>query len=139
MKDAVISSYLEDLGPLKSAIGNSALVTASQIALEGCLGPSDLKDQVIATISWQATQMQRVGRLLEHLAQQRLVTDLVDVEIAKQALADHGEHIMEPLVERFREGDKLRCLENPPRLKAMSGCTSMKQAAGWLTSWPITG
>ncbi|KAJ5282497.1 hypothetical protein N7505_000477 [Penicillium chrysogenum] len=114
MKDAVISSYLEDLGPLKSAIGNSALVAASQIALEGRFGPSDLKDQVIATISWQATQMQRVGQLLEHLAQQRLVTDLVDVEIAKQALVDHREHVAKPLVERFMKGDKLRCLENPP-------------------------
>ncbi len=58
--------------------------------------------------------MQRVGQLLEHLAQQRLVTDLVDVEIAKQALVDHREHVAKPLVERFMKGDKLRCLENPP-------------------------
>lgn len=107
MKDAVISNYLKDLGPLKSALDNCALVTASQVALESHYGPPDLKDQVIATIAWQATQMQRVSQLLEHLAQQRLVTDLVDVEIAKQELADHGEDIVEPLVERFREGDKL--------------------------------
>ncbi|CAG8183130.1 unnamed protein product [Penicillium nalgiovense] len=132
MKDAVISSYLEDLGPLKSAIGNSALVAASQIALEGRLGPSELKDQVIATISWQETQMQRVGQLLEYLAQQRLVADLVDVEIAKQALADHGEHIVKPLVERFIEGDKLRCLENPPA-KGYVG-VHFDEANSWLVN-----
>lgn len=33
--------------------------------------------------------MQRVGQLLEHLARQELVMDVVDVEIADQALADH--------------------------------------------------
>jgi hypothetical protein len=38
---------------------------------------------------------------------------LVDVEITKQALADHGDHIVEPLVDRLMESNKLRCLENP--------------------------
>lgn len=33
--------------------------------------------------------MQRVGQLLDHLARQELVMDVVDVEIADQALADH--------------------------------------------------
>jgi hypothetical protein len=49
-KNAVISSYLKDPGPLKSAIGNCALVASSQIVLEGRRGPSDLKDQVITMI-----------------------------------------------------------------------------------------
>jgi hypothetical protein len=113
MKAVVIESYLKDLGPLQSRLDYCTLATAGQYALEG-RGPPDFQDQVIATIAWQATQMQRVARLLEHLAEQGLITDVVDEEIADQALANHREDVVVPMVERFREGDRLSCLTSPP-------------------------
>jgi len=68
---------------------------------------------VIATIAWQATQMQRVSGLLEQLAEQCLIIDVVDEEIADKALKDHQEDIVVPLVERFWEEDKLSCIMDP--------------------------
>ncbi|PKX97566.1 uncharacterized protein P174DRAFT_439331 [Aspergillus novofumigatus IBT 16806] len=96
MKAIVIENYLKDLGPLKSALDYCTLATAGQFALEG-RGSPEFQDQVIATIAWQAAQMQRVGRLLEHLAKEGLITDVVDEEIADQALADHQEDIVVPV------------------------------------------
>jgi hypothetical protein len=58
--------------------------------------------------------MQRVGRLLEHLAQQGLITDIVDAEIADRALADHREDVLEPVGERSMVDDKLLGLTSPP-------------------------
>ncbi|KAJ9222686.1 hypothetical protein DTO207G8_8023 [Paecilomyces variotii] len=113
MKVLVIENYLKDLGPLKAALDYCTLATACQLALEG-RGPPDLQDQVIATIAWQAVQMQRVSGLLEQLAEQGLIIDVVDVESADKALADHQEDIVVPLVERFREDDKLSCIMEPP-------------------------
>lgn len=129
MKAIVIENYLKDLGPLKSAIDYCTLATACQLALEG-RGPPDFQDQVIATIAWQAAQIQRVGRLLEHLAKQGLITDVVDVEIADQALADHQEDVVVPVAERFREDDKLLCIMNPPT-KCHVG-VHFNDAQGWL-------
>ncbi|KAJ9191643.1 hypothetical protein DTO164E3_8751 [Paecilomyces variotii] len=113
MKVLVIENYLKDLGPLKAALDYCTLATACQLALEG-RGPPDLQDQVIATIAWQAVQMQRVSGLLEQLAEQGLIIDVVDVESADKALADHQEDIVVPLVERFRDDDKLSCIMEPP-------------------------
>lgn len=112
MKAIAIDSYLKALGSLKSRLDYGTLANACQLALEG-RGPPDLKDEVIATIAWQAAQIQRVDQLLEHLAMQGLVTDLVNVETADQALADHGEVIVLPIMDRFSEGDKLLCIGNP--------------------------
>lgn len=65
MKAFVIENYLKNLGPLKSTLNYRTFATACQYALEG-RGPPDLKDQVIATIAWQAAQIQRVeGRFLK--------------------------------------------------------------------------
>ncbi|KAJ9216051.1 hypothetical protein DTO166G4_2295 [Paecilomyces variotii] len=113
MKVLVIENYLKDLGPLKAALDYCTLATACQLALEG-RGSPDLQDQVIATIAWQAVQMQRVSGLLEQLAEQGLIIDVVDVESADKALADHQEDIVVPLVERFRDDDKLSCIMEPP-------------------------
>ncbi|KAF5858872.1 hypothetical protein ETB97_003621 [Aspergillus alliaceus] len=129
MKAIVIENYLKDLGPLKSALDYCTLATACQLALEG-RGPPEFQDQVIATIAWQAAQIQRVGRLLEHLAKQGLITDVVDVEIADQALADHQADVVVPMVERFREDDKLLCIMNPPS-KGHVG-VHFNDAQGWL-------
>lgn len=84
MRDVVIENYLKDLDRLKHAIEYCTLATACQFALEG-RGPRYLKDQTIATISWQAAQMQRIGQLLEHLTGQGLIMDVVDMELATQA------------------------------------------------------
>lgn len=129
MKAIVIENYLKDLGPLKSALDYCTLATACQLALEG-RGPPDFQDQVIATVAWQAAQIQRVSRLLEHLAKQGLITDVVDVEIADQALADHQEDVVVPVAERFREDDKLLCIMNPPT-KGHVG-VHFNDAQGWL-------
>lgn len=110
---------------------------ACQLALEG-RGHPDLQDEVIATIAWQATQIQRVCQLLEHLAEQGLITDMVDGEIADQALEDHGEDVVRTVVERFYKDDELLGLMSP-RLKAMLVYTSTMHRAGWLESWLITG
>ncbi|KKK22844.1 hypothetical protein P175DRAFT_0501544 [Aspergillus ochraceoroseus IBT 24754] len=129
MKAIVIENYLKDLGPLKSALDYCTLATACQYALEG-RGPPDLQDQVIATIAWQAAQMQRVGRLLEHLTKQGLITDVVDVEIADQALADHEEDVVVPVAERFHRDHKLSCLMNPPTAGHVG--IHFNDAQGWL-------
>ena len=112
MKAVVIANYLKDLGPLKSAVSYSTLATACQLALDG-RGPPDFRDQVIATIAWQNAQIQLVDRLLEHLAGQGLIT-VVEEEGADQALADHQEYIVPPVVDRLMEDEKLVCLMNPP-------------------------
>lgn len=113
MKAIVIKNYLEDLGPLRSEISHCGLATACEFALEGH-GPPDFRDQVIATIAWQAAQIQRVSRLLEHLAKQGLITEIVDEEMAYQALADYREDVLVPLAERFQEDAKLSCIMSPP-------------------------
>ncbi|KUM55788.1 hypothetical protein ACN42_g11449 [Penicillium freii] len=113
MRDVVIKSYLQDLGNLKQAIDYCTLATACQLALEG-RGPRDLKDQAIAAISWQAAQMQIIGQLLEHLASQRLIMDVVDMELATQALSDHQDDIVLPLTNRLMADNNVRCLVNPP-------------------------
>ncbi|KAJ5947915.1 hypothetical protein N7466_000930 [Penicillium verhagenii] len=61
MKAIITESYLKGLGQLKARIDYSGLASACQIALEG-RGPPDFKDQVIATITWQAVQLQRVSK-----------------------------------------------------------------------------
>lgn len=66
MKLIVIEGYLKDLGPRKSRLDYSTLATACQVALDD-RGPCDFQDQVIATITWQQAQLQRVSQLLEHL------------------------------------------------------------------------
>jgi hypothetical protein len=129
MKALVIESYLKDLGPLKSAVDYCTLATACQFALEG-RGPPELQDQVIATIAWQAAQIQLVGRLLEYLAKQGLIIDIIDVEIADQALADHQQDIVEPLAGRFHEDDKLSCLMSPPTEGYVG--VHFNDAQGWL-------
>lgn len=58
--------------------------------------------------------MQRVARLLEQMAKQGLITDIVDEEIADKAFADHNEGIVVPVVERFKEDDRLSCMMNAP-------------------------
>ncbi|KAJ5622524.1 hypothetical protein N7528_005756 [Penicillium herquei] len=114
MKALVIESYLRDLGSLQSALDYCTLASACQCALEG-RGPPDLKDQVISTIAWQTAQIQRGNRLLEHLAKRGLITDIVDVETAEQALKEHQEDIVLPMVKRLRgENDNIVCLMNPP-------------------------
>ncbi|KAJ5607869.1 hypothetical protein N7537_004488 [Penicillium hordei] len=115
MRDVVIENYMKDLGRLKSAINYSTLATACQLVLEGC-GPPDLKDQTIATISWQAAQMQRVDQLLENLISQRLIIEVVDIELATQALSDHADDIVLPLAKSLMYDDNrhLICLVNPP-------------------------
>ncbi|KAJ5713577.1 uncharacterized protein N7483_010758 [Penicillium malachiteum] len=113
MKVLVIESYLKDLGPLQYALDYCTLATACQCALER-RGPPDLQDQVISTIAWQTAQVQRVGRLLEHLAKRGLITDIVDAKTARQALADHQEDIVLPVVKRLRRDNNLLCLMNPP-------------------------
>ncbi|KAJ5595381.1 uncharacterized protein N7459_001589 [Penicillium hispanicum] len=85
-------NYLKDLGPLRSALDYCTLATACQFALEGH-GPPDFQDQV-----------QRVGRLLEHLAKQGLIIDVVDEEIADQALVGHEEDVVVPVAERVSGG-----------------------------------
>ncbi|KAJ5930828.1 hypothetical protein N7466_006321 [Penicillium verhagenii] len=117
IKAAFIESYLEDLGPMKAAIGNCALVLACQLALEGG-GPPGLKDEVIATIGWQATQIQQVGQL-EHLGRQGLITDVVDEddevdeEALFQLLADDRD-IVEPVSERLNKIDTLKNMVSSP-------------------------
>ncbi|KGO47995.1 hypothetical protein PEX1_062180 [Penicillium expansum] len=111
MKDFLLKDYLKELGPLKNALGYSTLATACQFALEG-RGPRDFKDQAIATISWQETQIQRVGQLLEYLVRQELITDVVNPETASQVLSDHMDDIVLPLAERLM--DNLVCLVSPP-------------------------
>lgn len=134
MKAIVIENYLTDLGSLKSALDYCTLATACQIALEG-RGPPDLQDQVIATIAWQAAQMQRVERLLEHLAKQGLITDIVDEKIADQALVDqalvdHREDAVVPMAERLFENNELVCLMSPPREGHVG--VHFNDAEGWL-------
>ena len=129
MKAIVMESYLKDLGTRKSALDYCTLATACQWALEG-RGPPDFQDQVIATIAWQAAQMQRVAYLLEHLAKQGLITDIVDVKIADQALADHQEDIVVPVVERLWDDDKLSCLMSPPTEGHVGVC--FNDAHSWL-------
>lgn len=79
-KALVLESYLKDLGPLKGTLDYCTLATACQLALEGH-GPPDLQDQEIATIAWQEAQLQRVSRLLEHLAKHGLIADIVEKEM----------------------------------------------------------
>lgn len=129
MKALVIESYLKDLGTFKGALDYCTLATACQFALEG-RGPPDLQDQAIATIAWQEAQIQRVGRLLEHLAKQGLITDIVDLETADQALAEHQENVVMPVAERLQEDDELLRLMNPP-IKGHVG-VHFNDAQSWL-------
>jgi hypothetical protein len=89
------------------------------VALEG-RGPPDFQDQVIATITWQAAQIPRVGQLLEHLLKQGFIQDIVDVEIANHALANHQEDVVVPIADRFQKDGNLSCLMAPPT-KTMVG------------------
>lgn len=43
------------------------------------------------------------------------MVDVVDVEIATQALSDHGDDIVLPLAERLVDDNKLMCIVDPPR------------------------
>lgn len=87
LKDLVIECYLQDLGPKGAQLCYSGLASACQVVLEGG-GPPHLKDELIAIISWQRSLMPRVHEFLEHLARQQLITDIVDVDTAKEALED---------------------------------------------------
>jgi hypothetical protein len=73
--------------------------------------------------------MQRVGRLLEHLAKQSLITDVFDKEIADQALTDHQEDIKMPIADRFHGGNQ-SCLMFPP-IQGYVG-VQFNDAIGWL-------
>ncbi|CRL28483.1 unnamed protein product [Penicillium camemberti] len=108
-----LKNYLKDLGYLKNALCYSTLATACQFALEG-RGPPDFKDQTIATISWQAAQMQRVDHLLEHLTSQGLIIDVVDIERATQALSDHQDDVVSPIAKRLMADNNTLCLVTPP-------------------------
>lgn len=44
--------------------------------------------------SCQAAQMQKIGKLFEHLAQKGLITDIPNKEVADQVLADHTEGVV---------------------------------------------
>ncbi|KAJ5759793.1 hypothetical protein N7520_006949 [Penicillium odoratum] len=114
MKEFVIENYLKDLGPLKARLDYSTLATACQLSLEG-RGPPDFQDQVIATITWQAALLQRIRQLLEHLAKQGFIQDIVDKEIADCALTDHREDIAIPIADMVWKHENLLCLLEPPR------------------------
>ncbi|KAJ6127648.1 hypothetical protein N7523_003260 [Penicillium sp. IBT 18751x] len=76
-----IEISLKDLGPLNRALDYCTLATACQFAFED-RGPPELQDQV--------------GQLLEHLAKQGPIADIVDVEMAGQALMSHQEEVAPP-------------------------------------------
>lgn len=65
-----------------------------------------------------------------HLAKQGLITDVAEVELADQALADHQEDVVVPMAERFREDNELLCIMNPPT-KGDVG-VHFNDAQGWL-------
>jgi len=112
IRDAIIRKCLQKLGPFRVALSYSAIVIGCQMALEG-LGPPDIKDQVIATLAWQAAQIERVHRLLIHLHSERMMREVPHAKLAYAALM-YRKGIAKPVIDAFRKDNKLQSIRNPP-------------------------